>query len=101
MNLLEAIKLHSVDEHRRVVVGLVGEVSAGKSTFLNAIFASALSGTQMRRTTMAPTVYLEQEAEGGAATSQKTVFDKVQKRDAAMYERGGDASVSDEVASLA
>ena len=98
MNLLEAIKLHSVDEHRRVVVGLVGEVSAGKSTFLNAIFASALSGTQMRRTTMAPTVYLEEERGGGGmkAMPQNDVLAMVQQRDSAMYERGGDViSVSE------
>ena len=98
LTVLEAVQRNSINEHRRVVVGIVGEVSAGKSTLLNAFLASTLSGTQMRCTTMAPTVYLEEEPGGGSkkAMPQNDVLAMVQQRDSAMYERGGDAiSVSE------
>ena len=86
----EAVQRNSLNEHRRVVVGIVGEVSAGKSTLLNALLASTLSGTHMRRTTMAPTVYLEAEpgvgSNGCLAQDQKDILALVQQRDSAMYE---------------
>jgi len=38
-------------------IGVVGTVSAGKSTFLNALFAEYFSTTHNRRTTMLPQIY--------------------------------------------
>lgn len=41
---------------------IVGGVSTGKSTFLNAIFCEKLSECKIKRTTMVPTVYIENDA---------------------------------------
>jgi GTPase SAR1 family protein len=49
----------SVRDRLSVRVGIVGGVSAGKSTLLNAILNQQLSDTKIRRTTMVPQVYCE------------------------------------------
>lgn len=40
-------------------IGIIGPVSAGKSTFTNAIFVNKFSQTKKKRTTMLPQIYIE------------------------------------------
>ena len=42
-----------------VNIALIGAVSAGKSTLLNALFLEKLSDMKIKRTTMVPQVYSE------------------------------------------
>ena len=58
--LNELISVNKIELPRISVKGVIlGCVSAGKSTLVNAILVNKLSDTKMKRTTMLPQVYLE------------------------------------------
>lgn len=52
----------------------VGGVSTGKSTILNAIFCEELTQCKIKRTTMVPTVYIENENNTENLTSPDAIF---------------------------
>ena len=52
----------------------VGGVSTGKSTILNAIFCEELTQCKIKRTTMVPTVYIENENNTENLTSPDVIF---------------------------
>ena|SRR5271154_2078432 len=45
----------------RINIGLFGCVSVGKSTFLNAIVGRQYSDTEIKKTTMVPQIYIEND----------------------------------------
>jgi GTP-binding protein EngB required for normal cell division len=52
----------------------VGGVSTGKSTILNAIFCEELTQCKIKRTTMVPTIYVENENDTENVTSPELIF---------------------------
>lgn len=52
----------------------VGGVSTGKSTILNAIFCEELTQCKIKRTTMVPTIYVENENDAENITSPELIF---------------------------
>jgi len=52
----------------------VGGVSTGKSTILNAIFCEELTQCKIKRTTMVPTIYVENENNSENLTSPDIIF---------------------------
>lgn len=52
----------------------VGGVSTGKSTILNAIFCEELTQCKIKRTTMVPTIYVENENDTENITSPDLIF---------------------------
>ncbi len=52
----------------------VGGVSTGKSTILNAIFCEELTQCKIKRTTMVPTIYIENENNSKNLTSPDIIF---------------------------
>ena len=51
----------SASENLSPTCALIGCISAGKSTFMNSMFATKYSDTKIRRTTMIPQVYIERK----------------------------------------
>lgn len=52
--------------HTQINIGIVGTISCGKSTFLNAIAGRQYSDTEIMRTTMIPQIYLETDVMDGS-----------------------------------
>ena len=52
----------------------VGGVSTGKSTILNAIFCEELTQCKIKRTTMVPTIYIENENNSPNVMSPESIF---------------------------
>lgn len=48
-----------MNTRQQINVAIIGAVSAGKSTLLNALFVEQYSDMKIKRTTMAPQVYHE------------------------------------------
>jgi small GTP-binding protein len=46
-------------QRKQINIAIVGPVSAGKSTLMNALFANQYSDMKIKRTTMTPQIYLE------------------------------------------
>ncbi len=67
---------------------VVGGVSTGKSTFLNAIFCEQLTECKIKRTTMVPTVYIENES-GDAPNIDKPeqIFAKIAQKNAEIIKK--------------
>ena len=62
----------------------VGGVSTGKSTILNAIFCEELTQCKIKRTTMVPTVYVENET---TQTSSDEIYRKITEKNKDIIER--------------
>ena len=62
----------------------VGGVSTGKSTILNAIFCEELTQCKIKRTTMVPTVYVENEE---AQSSSDEIYKKITDKNKDIIER--------------
>jgi predicted GTPase len=58
----------------------VGGVSTGKSTILNAIFCEELTQCKIKRTTMVPTVYIENENNAENLTSPEVIFATISEK---------------------
>ena len=52
-------KITSLNHRNSIRIGLVGAVSSGKSTLLNAICVNQYEDMKIKRTTMLPSVYKE------------------------------------------
>ena len=66
---------------------IVGGVSTGKSTFLNSIFCENLSECKIKRTTMVPTVYIENESDAPIIDSPEQIFTKIAQKNKEIIEK--------------
>jgi GTP-binding protein EngB required for normal cell division len=58
----------------------VGGVSTGKSTILNAIFCEELTQCKIKRTTMVPTIYIENESNPFNITPSEEIFKLISEK---------------------
>lgn len=65
----------------------VGGVSTGKSTVLNAIFCEQLTQCKIKRTTMVPTVYIENPDDSPDLTPAEDIFALIAKKNADIIEK--------------
>ena len=65
----------------------VGGVSTGKSTILNAIFCEELTQCKIKRTTMVPTVYVENENDAPNLDSPSDIFAKIAQKNQEIIEK--------------
>ena len=65
----------------------VGGVSTGKSTILNAIFCEELTQCKIKRTTMVPTVYVENENGAPGLDEPTYIFDTISKKNKDIIEK--------------
>jgi len=65
----------------------VGGVSTGKSTILNAIFCEQLTQCKIKRTTMVPTVYIENENDATNLDKPEHIFDQIAKKNQEIIEK--------------
>ena len=73
----------------------VGGVSTGKSTILNAIFCEQLTQCKIKRTTMVPTVYVENDNDYPHITPPATIFHTIeQKNDELIQKSEGYSSLN-------
>jgi GTP-binding protein EngB required for normal cell division len=76
----------------------VGGVSTGKSTILNAIFCEELTQCKIKRTTMVPTVYIENENNPFQITDAADVFQTISQKNTELIrktENGEETAISD------
>ena len=65
----------------------VGGVSTGKSTILNAIFCEELTQCKIKRTTMVPTVYIENENDAPNLDAPSVIFDQIAQKNKEIIEK--------------
>jgi len=65
----------------------VGGVSTGKSTILNAIFCEELTQCKIKRTTMVPTVYVENENDAPNLDAPDHIFSQIEKKNQEIIEK--------------
>lgn len=65
----------------------VGGVSTGKSTILNAIFCEELTQCKIKRTTMVPTIYVENENDAENLTSPDLIFTTISDKNKEIIEK--------------
>ena len=65
----------------------VGGVSTGKSTILNAIFCEELTQCKIKRTTMVPTIYIENENDAPNITSPELIFITISDKNKEIIEK--------------
>ena len=65
----------------------VGGVSTGKSTILNAIFCEELTQCKIKRTTMVPTIYIENENTSPNITPPETIFKLISNKNKEIIEQ--------------
>lgn len=65
----------------------VGGVSTGKSTILNAIFCEELTQCKIKRTTMIPTIYIENENNASNLTKPEVIFTTISNKNAEIIEK--------------
>lgn len=67
----------------------VGGVSTGKSTGLNGVFCQKLTECKIKRTTMVPTIYVENENNTNpySMTPSEDIYEQVSKRNAMIIEK--------------
>ena len=63
----------------------VGGVSTGKSTVLNGVFCEELTQCKIKRTTMVPTVYIENQFNSNTPTEE--IFRKISEKNKAIIEK--------------
>lgn len=74
----------------------VGGVSTGKSTILNAIFCEELTQCKIKRTTMVPTVYVENANDTPNLDNPENIFSKIAQKNKEIIEKTeSDIPVSD------
>lgn len=64
----------------------VGGVSTGKSTILNAIFCEELTQCKIKRTTMVPTIYIENENNSINITNPEVIFTTISDKNKEIIE---------------
>lgn len=65
----------------------VGGVSTGKSTILNAIFCEELTQCKIKRTTMVPTVYIENATGSSKIVSPEEIYTQIAQKNAEIIEK--------------
>jgi GTP-binding protein EngB required for normal cell division len=70
-----------------VNICFVGGVSTGKSTILNAIFCEQLTQCKIKRTTMVPTIYIENENNPFQVTEPQEIFKQIAEKNAELIEK--------------
>jgi GTP-binding protein EngB required for normal cell division len=65
----------------------VGGVSTGKSTILNAIFCEELTQCKIKRTTMVPTIYIENENDAPNITTPELIFTTISDKNKEIIEK--------------
>jgi predicted GTPase len=65
----------------------VGGVSTGKSTILNAIFCEQLTQCKIKRTTMVPTIYIENENNPFQITQPEEIFKQISEKNQELIEK--------------
>ena len=65
----------------------VGGVSTGKSTILNAIFCEELTQCKIKRTTMVPTVYVENENDSPNLDDPSQIFEQIAQKNKEIIEK--------------
>ena len=65
----------------------VGGVSTGKSTILNAIFCEELTQCKIKRTTMVPTVYVENENDAPNLDEPSKIFEQIAQKNKEIIEK--------------
>jgi len=65
----------------------VGGVSTGKSTILNAIFCEELTQCKIKRTTMVPTIYIENENDAPNITAPELIFTTISDKNKEIIEK--------------
>jgi len=80
----------------------VGGVSTGKSTILNAFFCEELTQCKIKRTTMVPTVYVENAHDSTRITPSEEIFNVIAKKNASIIEKteNGEKLSKDEYSEL-
>lgn len=71
----------------------VGGVSTGKSTILNAIFCEQLTQCKIKRTTMVPTVYVENENDYPHLTPPETIFHTIEEKNDELIQKSEGYSI--------
>ena len=84
-----------MDLHKNISIAIVGPVSAGKSTLLNAIFTNTFTGMNIKRTTMTPQVYRETSSETVDNSSIRKQNEELNKKLIQMTESNQKLSISD------
>ena len=84
-----------MDLHKNISIAIVGPVSAGKSTLLNAIFTNTFTGMNIKRTTMTPQVYRETSRETVDNSSIRKQNETINKKLIQMTESNQKLSISD------
>ena len=65
----------------------VGGVSTGKSTILNALFCEQLTQCKIKRTTMVPTIYIENENNPFYITPSEEIFKKITEKNKKLIDK--------------
>ena len=55
----KTVRIDTMDKRNSIRIGLIGCISSGKSTLLNAICVNQYEDMKTKRTTMLPTLYQE------------------------------------------
>lgn len=74
----------------------VGGVSTGKSTILNAIFCEELTQCKIKRTTMVPTIYIENENDSPNLDIPEHIFSTISKKNKEIIEKTESGSLTTE-----
>lgn len=92
----EPVKLNIVEEQVKLNINppadninicFVGGVSTGKSTILNAIFCEELTQCKIKRTTMVPTIYIENENNPFHITPSEEIFKIISEKNKEIIEK--------------
>uniref|UniRef100_A0A6C0IRI5 Dynamin N-terminal domain-containing protein n=1 Tax=viral metagenome TaxID=1070528 RepID=A0A6C0IRI5_9ZZZZ len=71
----------------------VGGVSTGKSTILNAIFCEELTQCKIKRTTMVPTIYIENESNPFHITPSEEIFKVISEKNKEIIQKTEDREI--------
>jgi len=68
------VKINTIEQRNSIRIAILGKVSCGKSTLLNAIFVKKYANMQMIRTTMLPFVYQETNKNIHTSEASKKIY---------------------------
>ena len=78
-------------------ISLIGGVSCGKSTFVNALFCNELAQSSIKRTTMCPTVFIENKE---LDFNEKEIYNQIKAKNMEMIKETENGHVYDECEEL-
>ena len=85
-------ELKELDQNQKVPsqnlnLCFVGCVSTGKSMLLNALFCEQLSQCKIKRTTMVPAIFIENEKENENIISSEEIFKQIEEKNTEIIEK--------------